>query len=240
MNKSAICFLSRSPNTYLIDFVEELKKDNFADIYIMCDDNNKKITQDYIIQIEDKISFKRGFYNTTWFGRPCSWDKSLYYFCIEKKDYDFVWFIEDDVFIPSVEAIKNFHEKYINSDLVCQSNGCNATGDISEWHWRKAVSYFRSLPWYCSMTCMIGVSRKLLNIIRKYVYYRKRLAFQEIMFNTLAMRAKLIVSTPPELSTIAYRHQWSFDDVERRPNNFFHPVKHFSDHELFRNKLKDK
>ena len=192
MNDIAICFLTRSANSHLINFVEEIKKDNFADVYIMCDNNNIKFDKDYIIQIEDKRSFRNGFYNTTWFGKPCSWDKSLYYFCVIKKEYKFVWFIEDDVFIPSIEALKILNEKYNTSDLVCKSNGCNNTGDL-DWHWSKCVTFF-GLPWYCSMTCMIGVSRKLLDSVLQFVRYKRKLAFQEIMFNTLAMKENLNVA----------------------------------------------
>jgi hypothetical protein len=41
-----------------------------------------------------------------------SWDKALYYFCHrEGKSYDFLWLIEDDVFIPSVDTLTALNEQ---------------------------------------------------------------------------------------------------------------------------------
>ena len=34
-----------------------------------------------------------------------AWDKALYYFTIENRNYDNIWFCEDDVYIHSIDII---------------------------------------------------------------------------------------------------------------------------------------
>ena len=45
------------------------------------------------------------------------------------------------------------------------------------------------------------------------------------MFNTIAMQNHLKVVNPPELNTIVYRENWTWEHVRQRPNNWFHPFK---------------
>jgi hypothetical protein len=53
-------------------------------------------------------------------NRALSRDKALYYF--NKIIYESIWFIEEDVFILTIDTIFNIDIKYKNSDLLCASN----------------------------------------------------------------------------------------------------------------------
>ena len=69
------------------------------------------------IQIRDALCREKGYINMTYSIQktPVSWDKSIYYFCeVEHNKHDFYWFIEDDVFVPNVEAISYLDNKYKN------------------------------------------------------------------------------------------------------------------------------
>jgi hypothetical protein len=45
------------------------------------------------------------------------------------------------------------------------------------------------------------------------------------MFNTIAMQNHLKVVNPPELNTILFRENWTWENIHQRPNNWFHPFK---------------
>ena len=50
--------------------------------------------------------------------------KVLFYFCKINNEFDFVWIIEDDVLVPTINTIPNIDEKYshFDSDLLSSSN----------------------------------------------------------------------------------------------------------------------
>ncbi|CAF1022235.1 unnamed protein product [Rotaria sordida] len=237
--KSAVCYLCRTPDSEIIQFAEELAQDprsiSNIDVYIMIDDNNFQTQPNSLIkfiQINNNECISNGYHSSNKIDmhKDCiAWDKVLYYFCqVKQNDYSFVWLVEDDSFIPSVDAFFFLHNKYSNEnnggDLICQKNDENLYGDTSTWKWADVPGKF-SPPWYHSMCCAIGCSRKLLDAIANYVKQRHSIPFIEYMFNTIAMQNHLKVINPPELSTIVYRENWTPEHVRQRPNNWFHPFK---------------
>jgi len=134
----SIVFLTVKPVKEVFDFAKLLKKDNY-DIFICIDDNDYKLPEydsKYIKIIKFPLGTAEnyGFKNSVRYApdRACSRDKALYYFSIIEKDkYDYVWMIEEDVFIPTVETIYNIDMKYDDYDLLCESNSINRTGELS-------------------------------------------------------------------------------------------------------------
>ena len=64
-----------------------------------------------------------GFQNThTIIKGATSREKALYYFYKNDINYDHIWFIEEDVFIPTIETIKNIDIKYPDNDLLVSGN----------------------------------------------------------------------------------------------------------------------
>ena len=108
--------------------------------------------------------------------------------------------------------------------MICQKNDENLYGDTSTWKWADVVGKF-SPPWYHSMVCAIGCSRRLLDAIANYVQQKRSIPFIEYMFNTIAMQNRLKVVNPPELNTILFRENWTMEHIRQRPSNWFHPIK---------------
>ena len=69
----------------------------------------------FIISISHVISKSLGYHgawkkNETSTVRANAWDKALLYFTEIMTSYDFVWFLEDDVYIHSLSSFLRVHE----------------------------------------------------------------------------------------------------------------------------------
>lgn len=237
MSKIAICFLSTTVNIETFNFADSLKQDNY-DIYICIDDNDIIIPNyDYnkinIIRINNDDAKLCGFTGSVVYclDRPCSRDKALYYFCILDTSYDYTWFIEDDVFVPTKYTIKNIDEKYKSDDLLCEANHLKKSKDDNSHYWQHWPRLENKIefPWAHSMICAVRVSKLLLKYICNFATYHQSLLFDETLFNTLAVHNNLSVTTPIELSTITF----SFTDIDINENDInilymYHPIKSVS------------
>lgn len=242
MVKKAICFLCKEANKVIFSFAEQLKNDNY-DIFICIDDNTciipkynvKNIT---VIQFHDNECERNGFMGSVIYAldRACSRDKALYYFCKKNIKYDYVWFLEDDVFIPNKDTIKNLDNIYTTGDLISANNYIKLHKDDNTNYWQH---WFRNdnkikFPWAHSMICAIRVSKELLHFILDFATSNKRLLFDELLFNTIALQNNLNIINPQELSNIIF----SFEDIDIAKNinplYLYHPVKQFTKHEQFR------
>lgn len=245
--KKAIAFITLRPSEDLIEFSKELSEKTEYDIYIFIDDNNYIIpnlnSKINYIKIDNNECIKNGF---QWVTRlcfnpqslqVCSWDKALYYFSLINNSYDFILGLEDDVFVPSVETIIHL-DKYVTPDvgLISAKNIGNYDGNL-EWLWIQAKEANLKLPWFSSMVPLVGISKKLMNLISNFAKENGYLLLTEIIFNTLAMHNNLNVINPPELSTIVYRHEWTIDDFKNNKNNLFHPVKDVNNHKKYRESI---
>ena len=104
MSKYIIAFLTVNPSKLFLEFIKKLKKPNY-DIYVIIDDNDYKIDDIYnninFIYINNYESEKLGFKGSLFKKNniACSRDKALYYFSHKVTNYDYIWLIEEDVFI---------------------------------------------------------------------------------------------------------------------------------------------
>lgn len=235
MSKNAICILSVYANNDTFSFAETLKNDSY-DIYI-CIDNNNSILPEFdkskitVIRFYDKECEDNHFYGSVVYAhdRACSRDKALYYFCKINTNYDYIWFLEEDVFIPTKNTIQRIDNLYINTnaDILSQNNTVKRSHDDPNagcWmHWWRNENK-TNYPWAFSMISAIRVSKKLLECISNFVKTNKCLLFDELLFNTIAVQNNLIIETPSELSTIHF----SFNDIiptTVNPNFLYHPIK---------------
>lgn len=217
-----------------LDFYSKLS--DLYDIYFICDTQDdlseikNKYTNVNFFQIEDSICLENGYHKSciiTMSKVVVAWDKALYYFIKLNNSYDYVWFLEDDVFIPTIDTISNMDRKYPDQDYLCPSNGLNESGQLNSWWWphinKKYTLNEYKLPWSCSMVCAVRMSKKLLENLGERVNINKELLFIETMFNTVASNARCSVVVCPELSTIVYSHNWRPEHI--RPENLYHPIK---------------
>ena len=237
MKKEAICLIVNKPNTIYLDFLN-----NFVnyEIYVIIDDNtfdhSKKYKNDYkninLIQITDTYCKISGFINTNKIGVKkiiSGWDKALLYFSVINKNHNFVWFIEDDVFLKNEETIMNLDKKYLDYDIL--SNCDFNEGKYDRWLW-KFIKINLPRPHYNGMMCATRLSRKLLECITNYAKNNKQLFFIEALFPTITKHNKLTYYQPDELKTVIYRREW--EETELDKNNIYHPIKDQTKHIYFR------
>lgn len=250
--KTAICLLCVEPFPSHVQFLTNIVGDYTK--FMLCDRSKNEYTDGAIqfITLDDDICSAQGYKNSNYCVKknPSAWDKAFYYFSVVDTSYDYVWFLEDDVFVSSIYAISNIDQKYGIADLLCKGNGMNQDGHIDGWsHWSQIVDK-HPLPWYISMICVCRISNALLQKIKEYVENNNTLFFLEAMPNTLAMHHNLTVINPIEFQPIMPnaeigkrirqfntngKYTWvqtKLDPVE--PDHFYHPMKDFSLHDNFR------
>ena len=240
MVKYIICFLTVKPSYLFYYFCKQLKNYQ-TDIYICIDKNDYNIPG-YdgalpIIKLDNIICEKAGFKSSVLYfnNRAVSRDKALYYFCKKNVNYDYIWFIEEDVFIPSIKTIDNLNKKYTTADLLTKSNDI-VHSKQTDWHWPHVHKQINIEPPYAiSMICACRVSKQLMKCINDYANKYKNLFLDEVLFNTLALKANLRVIPINELSTITYHEKWHISNIKLE--NLYHPMKHIFQHYLFRENI---
>ena len=225
-----ICFLTVNPSELFYNFVKILQDHNKNyDIYICIDNNNYTIpnynNEIKLIKINNKICENTGYKSSVlWLdNRACARDKALYYFNRNNINYDYIWFLEEDVFIPSVNTIEDIDNKYKYEDLlVSEHNIINKKR--YDWHWKHINRKIKINPPYASsMICAIRCSSKLLKCIDEYVKKYNNLFMDEVLFNTISLQNNLQVKTIDELSPIVWRRDWKQEDINS--SYLYHPIK---------------
>ena len=138
---------------------------------------------------------------------------------------EYVWFLEDDVFIMNEEILLQIDEESGNADLVCAFDEMNETGDISKgWnHWVNVIHKIGT-PWAHSLISCCRLSKRLLQKVDEYVKDRP-LMFIEALFSTLAHHYDYKIYNSEKMKTITYDKKWELEDILKNPNYIYHPVK---------------
>jgi hypothetical protein len=236
---NAISLICHKPNPVWFDFLSTVTK---YDVYMIIDDNSKNYTEEFsyyknihIIQINESDCITNGVINVGFFNRPVAgWDKAVYYFSHVNTSYDYVWFVEDDIFLNSEKTLLDIDYKYKDSDLLSNTYGENQFGTSREWHWPR-IRINTPPPWYCAMVCSIRTSKGLLACIKEYANKHKTLFFLEAMFSTICKTNNLKYDTPDELKNVVYKRDYKDTDINS--THLFHPVKDIPKHEYYRTLL---
>lgn len=233
----ALCMICFQPNEIWCGFLNEFS--NYHVFIIIdsldydCSDLKKKYTNLSFIQIENSKCKSSGYINTSYITREImGWDKALYYFSIENKQYDFVWFLEDDVFFNNENTILKIDEQFNEDDLLSNQCSENSYEKRDEWyHWgRFHVDY--PLPWYRGMMCAVRLSKKILNCIDEYANQHGTLFYLEALFPTICMKNNLLHSCPKEMEEIHWAKNFEKENIMN--THIYHPVKDLQNHLLFR------
>ena len=156
---------------------------------------------------------------------PHAWAKATFFFCRLAPKYDFVWFMEDDVYIPSLEAFVTMlglsrYQDVVVKELVSREK------DPALSHWADAdLHYSYPKPWYTSMVCVIGMSSTMLSKIDDYVLEFQMMGFVEFFYVSIASHNNLTILNPSTLSSIEWQNEWTCNDVNNLNMNWFHPIK---------------
>lgn len=239
---TALCFVTTHPELEMLQFVEELALDGLkydVEVFVMVDNDQYEIPISWIssyvqiLHIKNETctvhGYRRATYVYTWPLEITAWDKAFLYFCELNTQHSFIWIIENDVFIPSIQAFRAIHQLYSpHSELIVQRVIPNIIGNTSAWsHYSVAIG--RVLPpWYRSMANILGLSRRLLTTIADFVRWRGFNVFHEFSAQTLSLNLNMTVISPIEFDTLFWRKSFTWDDIRKNPNNFFHPVKNWT------------
>ena len=246
---TAVCFLTVRPARETLRFADELARGtrrDGIDVFVMVDDNEFDVSSApsslvTLLQIPNQQCVAQGYINAMHVDtRPMnisSWDKALLYFAKLNRNYSFVWVIEEDVFISSVEAFRAVHQLYSRtSDLIVKRVRPNLSGDLTKWdHWHLAYGKLPP-PWFESMANGVGLSRRLLRALDDFIRWRGVSTFHEYVLQTVSMQSNLTMVSPTEFDTFEWIKVHRFEDIQLRPNSWWHPVKNLSAHAVWRQK----
>ena len=250
---NAVCLVTFRPNKIWCDFLNLFK----YKIFIVIDDNDFDLSDftNYhnitFVKVDDEKCKLNGYLDTSFTLNKLisGWDKALYYFGVEEKNFEFIWYLEDDVFFYNEDTLMKIDIQYINEDLL--SNTVEISdGDKNTWHWwRVNIDY--SPPYFNGMMCCVRFSKKMMECINNYASKNNTLCFIETLFPTLAINNDLIYSNPDEFNKIYFKcgvkgelintnhTHFDFNDEIINPNSLYHPVKNLNDHISFRNTYRD-
>jgi hypothetical protein len=229
----AICLITFKPNKVYLDF---LTKFSSYDIYIIIDDNENnysEIKTQYpkinFVQIQNDDCSKTGFKNVNYIGIKkiiSGWDKALYFFSNINCIYDYIWFMEDDVYFYDENALLNIDIKYNDCDLLCNSSF--EAAKLNEWLWNM-IQINLQKPYYCGMMCIVRFSKNMLESINDYAKKNKTLFFLEALYPTIAVKYNLkYFSNPPEFLTVTHRDKLNINLLNK--DNLYHPIKNIESH----------
>jgi len=182
-------------------------------------------------------------------GRACARDKALYYFnCINTTPYLGIWFLEEDVFVPSTNTLFALDQKYGfgggGQDLLVKEHK-PYLGIKDSWYWWPSIikcaneTSVDKTCWAHAMICAIRCSPKMLGVINEYAQQYNTLFMDEALFNTLARFNGLQIRVVKELEHINWRLQKELciKDKDVQLTHLYHPVKNVWVHELLRQRL---
>jgi hypothetical protein len=235
-HKHAIVFLTRNPHTLMFEFAEKLISHEY-DVYFSINSIDyvppKNISEKInILQISSDESEQAGYKGGTLLipdGGASAWCKAIYYFCeLNTTSYDAIWFIEDDVFIPSVHTLKNLDTLYpSHSSDVLSTDYIKTEVDSNHWHYQLNKGLI-DLPWAGGMVMAIRVSLRLIREIKLLTRKNKKLLMAELLFHTVAIHHGFNIVVAPELKWLVTSKIW--DDNEIHENGLFHPIKSYERH----------
>ena len=246
MVKIIKCFLTVNPNELFYNFIKQMP--DKKNTYICIDDNNYEIPNfNYdinIIKIENLVCEKAGFKNThAQIKRAVSRDKALFFFYKMKINYDFIWFIEEDVFVPTIDTIKAIDTKYTNEDLLIRSHEI-INKKSTDWFWWKKVhkqlENIIDMPYAWAKGAGISAircSKTLVDYIGEHAIKHKSLFLDEVLFNIIAHKNNLLVKDIDELKTITWKKEWKQNDI--KATNLYHPIKNIETQYEFRKNIEN-
>jgi len=258
----AIVFFCFRPPKEIFDFCLKLKNDEY-DIFVSINDNNY-IIPEYdinaitIIKLDENEVKNAGYFNSNNNIREqvTSRDKAFYYFNkINHTDYKHIWFIEEDVFIPTTKTISNIDNKYPDCDYMSNTyfivdndiNNLDNFNNINKecpfvkysensfyesWAFNdyNLIKYY-GFPWLKGMTCAIRVSKNFLKHIDIFAIKHKTLIIDEVLYLTLSVHNNLSIINPIELSTIVFR--CDFNSMDKITNYLYWNLNDIKENYLF-------
>jgi hypothetical protein len=234
--KKAICLITIRPNKIWLNFLNNFEN---YDIYVVVDDliTDYDDCNDYkniypniqFIKVSDDECRHRGYIHSSYmptsslvFNEIIAWDRALCYFTNMNKNYEHVWFFEDDVFFYSEETLLQIELKHRDADLLCKEKNQEPKAGEWDWFWPVIQINFPG-PYFHSPICAIRLSKTYLEKLDEYIIMNKKLAFIEALLPSIAYYNNLKVELVDEFNQIHWRRDWQLSDLNK--NDIFHPMK---------------
>ena len=189
----AVAVICRLPFQQQIDFYDTLSKD--YDVFFITDSNNfyaskidaKRVHFFYIPDATCKDACFGGsaINGFTIKKEVTAWDKAFYFFSIQRPEYNAVWFLEDDVFVPVSDTLSI----WIKYDVL----SAPIFSIVEDPHWPlwKLASLKKRRPlcpsrWWRGMVCGVRLSKHFLEEVKRISEKNGVLYFIEIMIPSFA------------------------------------------------------
>ena len=253
---SSICFLTKNPHDDFYKLIKDFIPNH--KVYVCIDDNNHKVDWEgvEIIQMDENIPHQAGYHSMHLDKFPKFYNKSIsrekaHYYIHKNLDTNHVWFIEEDVFIPRHDLLKQIDDEFKDSDLLIRDiqtiethpnwpHWIGPTGDSDNiihpnrtWLSGKKIS---NKDLKRSMISAVRVSKKFVECMDMYLHDHNRIGLfmDELCIPTLAYLYNLKIDCPKELGYILWRDgkqkdneyiifPYSKDKVNE--NMMYHPIK---------------
>ena len=253
---SSICFLTKNPPDDFYKLIKDFIPNH--KVYVCIDNNNHKVDWEgvEIIQMDENIPHQAGYHSMHLDKFPKFYNKSIsrekaHYYIHKNLDTNHVWFIEEDVFIPRHDLLKQIDDEFKDSDLLIRDiqtiethpnwpHWIGPTGDSDNiihpnrtWLSGKKIS---NKDLKRSMISAVRVSKKFVECMDMYLHDHNRIGLfmDELCIPTLAYLYNLKIDCPKELGYILWRDgeqkdneyiifPYSKDKVNE--NMMYHPIK---------------
>ena len=253
---SSICFLTKNPP----DDFYKLIKDFISNhkVYVCIDDNNHKVDWEgvEIIQMDENIPHQAGYHSMHLDKFPKFYNKSIsrekaHYYIHKNLDTNHVWFIEEDVFIPRHDLLKQIDDEFKDSDLLIRDIQTIETHP--HWpHWNGPMGdefdiIHSNGTWLSgekisnkdlkrSMIAAVRVSKKFVECMDMHLHDHNRIGLfmDELCIPTLAYLYNLKIDCPKELGYILWRDgkqkdneyiKFPYSKDKVNENMMYHPIK---------------
>jgi hypothetical protein len=230
-----LLILTRLPQPSTLHLADELAKISQNEVIIISDNKPQELPSvAKCVYIDDAAAREHGFVNSnpTIPKTPTAWDKAIYYLAIDRRQFEYVWIVEDDVFFTGPNICINLMEKYAGdtADLIVRNFFLRE--QHPRWpHWHFA-EHFQGRHQAGAFLPLCRLSRRMIELAGDFVRKRESLDFIEVMFPSLAMSNMLRVRimnfiserrfhAGPEFRKLELLQLWG-DNLE---NGIFHPVK---------------
>ncbi len=229
LSKNAICLLTNEPDERLIQLYNDLI-DIHYDFYVIVNNDNfdctflqKKYPKFHFIQMKNDNK------------KTSLWDKTIHYFCNYKLNvYKYIWFFDDNLFIPSIYLIYKIDNKFNHSHIDLLSKEPKNHKKISSKKVSTQIPNILQNHLCFSPVHSIRISNNFLNFIDKYIKEYKNIFSIRYFFCTLAKYYQLNTYHSFEFNNIVENKKWNLKDILFEPFSFIYPIKNLDEQIKFR------
>ena len=253
---SSICFLTKNPPDDFYKLIKDFIPNH--KVYVCIDDNNHKVDWEgvEIIQMDENIPHQAGYHSMHLDKFPKFYNKSIsrekaHYYIHKNLDTNHVWFIEEDVFIPRHDLLKQIDDEFKDSDLLIRDIQTIETHP--HWpHWNGPMGdefdiIHSNGTWLSgekisnkdlkrSMIAAVRVSKKFVECMDMHLHDHNRIGLfmDELCIPTLAYLYNLKIDCPKELGFILWRDgeqkdneyiKFPYSKDKVNENMMYHPIK---------------